>query len=108
MVSSFVNMLATVVRRGGLWDLRRVSLPLSESCFLISWMSGLADDPTGLAYFQTAPDLDGRSEQNDWNANPTAKEGQKVFHGTLAWAMRRDMEEAPRPLAAGWLRRQSA
>lgn len=39
--------------------------------------------------------MDGLREQNDRNANPTAKEGQKVFHGTLAQATRRDREEAP-------------
>lgn len=53
-----------------------------------------------------APDRDGLSKQNDRNANPTAKEGQKVVYGTLAWATRKDREEAPGPLMEGRWRRK--
>ena len=41
----------------------------------------MAADPAGLAQLQTTPDLDGLSEQNAWNAKPTAKAGQKSFMG---------------------------
>lgn len=44
----------------------------------------MADDPWGLTQLQTALDMDGLREQNDWNANPSAKEGQTALHGTLA------------------------
>lgn len=44
----------------------------------------MTDDPWGLTQLQTVLGMDGLREQNDWNANFSAKEGQTALHGTLA------------------------